>query len=67
MSQFKQNFKKEKYTTGTGIAMLGLLALKAFKIDLGEMVGVSTGDLAITLGTVVSAVMLLFAKDPKQK
>ena len=61
------NIKKDKVTTGTGLAMAVLLALRAFKIDVGQVVGMNTTDLAFNLGSVVSAVILLFARDPKEK
>ena len=61
------NIKNNKYTTGTGLAMLAILILKGFNVDLGSVVGMDTQTLALNLGTVISSMLLLFSKDPKDK
>lgn len=60
-----ENIKDNKVTTGTGVAMLLILALKAFKIDLGEVLGADTSTIALSVGSVISSILLLFAKDPR--
>lgn len=62
-----ENIKKNKYTTGTGLIVLALVALKAFNIDVSQKVGINIGDLAEIIGSAISGIMLLVAKDPEKK
>ena len=66
LSQFLKNIKKEKLTSGSGIAMLIILVLRASGIDLGEISGMDIQVIAEIIGAVFNAVLLLFARDPKK-
>ena len=66
LSQFLKNIKKEKLTSGSGIAMLIILVLRASGIDLGKISGMDIQIIAEIIGAVFNAVLLLFARDPKK-
>lgn len=66
LSSFLKNIKKDKLTSGSGIAMLIILALRAFGIDLGEVSGMDIQVVAEIIGAVFNAILLLLARDPKK-
>lgn len=64
MKELFKNIKSDKLTSTGGIAMLLILLLRAFGIDLGEISGIPIQNIAEIIGGIINAIILLFAKDP---
>ena len=62
----KSNIKQNKYTTGTGLAMLLILLLRLFKIDIGQVFDMPASDVLLYLGVGISAIISLISKDPNK-
>jgi hypothetical protein len=60
--KYDNNIKESKFTTGAGLAVLVIAVLNAFGIDLQKF-GINIESLTM----VISAIILLFAKDPNNK
>lgn len=61
-----KNIKQHKFTSGTGIAFLAIFILDLCGFNLEEKLGISSEGLMVGLGGAISAILLLFSKDPKQ-
>jgi hypothetical protein len=60
--KYDNNIKESKFTTGAGLAVLVIAVLNAFGIDLQKF-GINIESLTM----LISAIILLFAKDPNNK
>ncbi len=60
------NIKDNKLTTGTGVALLLLVLSNALGYNVGEKIGMDNSTVVVSVGAVISAVINIFARDPKQ-
>ena len=59
------NIKTDKFTTGTGIALLLLVVSNLLGYNVGKEIGIDNGTVVVSLGAIVSALINLISKDPK--
>lgn len=65
MKELFKNFKSDKLTSGSGIAMILILVLRATGVDLGQVLGIDMQVIAEVIGAIFNAILLLVSKDPK--
>ena len=58
------NFKKEKITSASGIAMLVVFMFRLFGVDSGQIYGIDVQVIAEIIGALFNAILLLVSKDP---